>query len=181
MISFVSQPNARTCQSACIAMALGLETNEDVLDIRSALEDLGEPGNPYVMGEYLRSKIGDRYRFELSSSLSQMIGWLNDGEFLITHGWFTGSGHVIALNGVVPDQKTLGIRFKVSDPWTEFHFRSWTYPPNGEFGFQGEYSALGIYAAAIVGESVHDAQEVYNSRVLDLGRSGAWVHRIKAN
>ena len=179
MPSFLTQPDARTCQSTCIAMALD-QTEDDIHDVRSALEAIGEPGDPAVMGEYLRAKLGDRYNFEIAASINDMIGWLKNGEFLITHGWFTDSGHVIGLNGVEPDQKTLGIRFKVYDPWSEFNFTDWAYD-NDSIGFQGAYSAKGIYAAAIVGNSKQDAEMVYSQTGLDINRAGAWIHRIRKN
>ena len=160
-------------------MALCGESHDDVYAVRGELMTMGEPGNPSVMARHLKDRLGSEYNFEISASLSDMINWLNAGEFLITHGWFTGSGHVIALRSVMPDMDTFGVKFEAWDPWSEFDFAEWRYPSEASEGFRGSYSALGIYAAAVVGESV-DARSVYRYGETHLDRKGAWVHRIRA-
>ena len=177
----VSQPDASTCQSACIAMAIG---STDVLGIRAALDGRAATvgsiaGDPNVMAWYLNRKLGDRYIFDDNASMSEMREWLRNGEFLITHGWFTGSGHVIALDGIQIEQ--LAYKFDVSDPWSEFSFGSWSYNnPSVQF-YDGYYSALGIYAACVAGQSVNDAIRIYDggNGTYDSNKKGAWVHRIK--
>lgn len=172
----LSQPNAYTCQSACIAMATG---RTDITNIRLELVDIGEPGDPAVMGAILRKEFGDRYKFDDNACLSEIRDWLKSGEFLITHGWFTGSGHVICLDGVAIDAKTMSYKISVKDPWSEFNFASWTYNNPSVDKYDGNYSAYGLYAACVTGQSVWDAAAVYRRGELDSMRKGAWVHRIK--
>jgi hypothetical protein len=170
-----SQPNSYTCQSTCIAMATGAT---DVSTIRSLLEAQGDPGNPYVMGTELRHRLGVRYVFEENACLNEMREWLKAGEFLITHGWFTGSGHVVGMDGVEVDPKTMSYRLNMRDPWDEFDAASWTYL--GRFNkFDGFYSSRCIYAACVAGQSRGDAAAIYRRGELDSARKGAWVHRIK--
>jgi hypothetical protein len=171
----LSQPDAYTCQSACVCMALGLT---DIAGMRARLCSLGEAGDPYVMGEVLRAQLGDRYEFNDNASLSEIREWLKAGEFLISHGWFTGSGHVIALDGVAIDPTTLSYKISVKDPWGEFSFGSWAYLPGADH-FDGYYSPWGLYAAIVVGHGPGHAAEIYRRGELDSSRKGAWVHRIK--
>jgi hypothetical protein len=171
----LSQPNAYTCQSTCIAMATG---RTDVMAIRAELESIGEPGDPGVMGVLLRKEFGDRYIFDDNASLSEIREWLRNGEFLITHGWFSASGHVIALDGVTIDSKTLGYKISVKDPWSEFNASTWAYDNPSVDRFDGDYSSHCLYAAIVAGQSVYDAAAVYAKRELDSNRKGAWIHRI---
>lgn len=170
----ISQPNAYTCQSACIEMAFG--TN-DVMGTRAKLEAIGEPGDPAVMGKLLRQRFGDRYIFDDNACLSEIRDWLKAGEFLITHGWFTASGHVICLDGVTIDQTTLGYKISVKDPWSEFDAPSWSYNKQVD-RFDGDYSARLLYAAIVAGQSCQDASAIYRSGKMDSMHKGAWVHRI---
>ena len=172
-----SQPNEFTCQSTCVAMALGLT---DIMAVRHQLEAIGDPGNPATMGKYLSAHLSppSTYQFDFNASLSQVQDWLKAGEFLILHNWLTGAGHVIAIDGVETDSSNLSYRFSVRDPWSEFNFASWSY--NGDsVGFHGFYSSYGIYAACVAGQSKIDAAAVYSRGELDSNRGGAWVHRIK--
>jgi len=190
----LTQPDARTCQSTCVAMALGLT---DVMEVRHQLEAIGDPGDPATMGKYLSAHLlppkyqfedgeylkydmspPSRYQFEDNASISQIRDWLKAGEFLIIHGWFTGPGHVIAIDGVEIDSSNLSYKFSVRDPWAEFDFASWSYDIGG-VGFHGFYSSYGIYAACVVGQSKSDAADTYSRGELDASIGGAWVHRIK--
>ncbi len=173
----LSQPDAVTCQSACVAMALGMNRLH-IPQVRRDLVANGPAGSPANMGRFLQSRIGNRYSFELAASVNQMSQWLQAGEFLITHGWFTGSGHVICLDAVELDLQTLGVRFSVKDPWAEFDFRAWRYLPGAEF-YDGFYSSLGIYAACVAGQSTGHAYNLYRSGQFEPARPGAWVHRIR--
>lgn len=174
---FLSQPDAVTCQSACIAMA----TNDpDVLSVRNRLLNSGEAGDPYNMGRVLSDRLGSLYEFDENASLSEICDWLKNGELLITHGWFTRSGHVIVLDGVQIDPTNLSYRLDVRDPWSEFDFRSWSYNNPSVQKFDGFYSSYGIYAACVVGQSASDSARIYRRGELDSQRKGAWVHRIKA-
>ena len=171
------QPDPRTCQSTAIAMALGLT---DIMEVRHELEAIGEPGDPATMGKYITDHLlpPSTYQFEDNASISQIRDWLKSGEFLIIHGWFTESGHVIVLDGVEVDSSNLSYKFSVRDPWAEFDFASWSYDISGA-GFHGFYSSYGIYAACVVGVSKSDADDTYSRKELDANRGGAWVHRIK--
>jgi hypothetical protein len=171
----LSQPNAYTCQSACIAMAIG---RTDIMTIRAELEAIGEPGDPGVMGVLLRKEFGDRYIFDDNASMSEIREWLRDGEFLISHGWFTASGHVIALDGVTIDPSKLSYKISVKDPWSEFSFSAWAYNNPSATQYDGDYSAHGLYASIIAGQSVSDAISIYQRGELDSNRKGAWIHRI---
>ncbi len=172
----LSQPNAYTCQSACIAMATG---RTDIMTIRATLEAIGNPGDPAVMGQLLRKSFGDRYIFDDNASLSEVRDWLKSGCFIIGHFWFTNSGHVICLDGVTIDPETLGYKFSVKDPWSEFDFSKWSYSNPAIDSFDGNYSSYGIYAAGVVGQSSADSFEVYKRRELDSMRKGMWAHVIK--
>jgi hypothetical protein len=171
----LSQPDSATCQSTCVAMAIG---TDQVFDIRSRLVQIGDPGNPYTMGTILHQKLGARYLFEEDASLTQMREWLQAGEFLITHGWFTGSGHVVGMDGVEIDPKTMSYRFNMRDPWDEFDAPSWSYLGRSN-KFDGFYSSRCIYAACVAGQSRGDAAAIYRRGELDSARKGAWVHRVR--
>jgi hypothetical protein len=173
---FLSQPNAYTCQSTAIAMATG---QPDIMGIRAKLESTGDPGDPANMGRLLKAHYGDRYAFDDNACLSEIRDWLKSGEFLITHGWFTGSGHVICLDGVAIDQKTLSYKISVKDPWSEFDGRSWSYNNLTIDKYNGYYSSYLLYAAIVKGQSVWDSASIYRSGELDSMKKGAWIHRLK--
>jgi len=171
----VSQPDELTCQSACIAMAVG---TTDVAKIRRELTQMGVAGDPNVMGVVLRDYLGNRYRYNGKASLEDMKRWLRAGEFLIIHAYFTPSGHVIGLDGLSDAPGTTADRFDVADPWSEFDGPSFSYNnPSVQF-YDGYYSARLIYAAAVVAFSFAEARATYASGALDSNQPGAWVHRI---
>jgi hypothetical protein len=172
----LSQPNSYTCQSTCIAMATG---REDVMAIRHRLEAIGDPGDPATMGVLLKEKFGNRYSFDDNACLSEVRDWLRNGEFLISHGWFTGSGHVICLDGVAIDSAKLSYKISVKDPWSEFNFASWSYDNPNALNYDGYYSSYGLYAAIVAGQSIYDAVGIYRRGELDSMRKGAWIHRIQ--
>ena len=173
----LAQPDPRTCQSTCVAMALNIT---DIMKVRHDLEAIGDPGSPTTMGKYISDHLlpPSTYQFEDNASISQIRDWLKAGEFLIIHGWFTTSGHVIVIDGVEIDPSNLSYKFSVRDPWAEFDFASWSYDISGA-GFHGFYSSYGIYATCVAGQSNSDAAEIYLRGELDANRGGAWVHRIK--
>jgi hypothetical protein len=174
ILDYVAQPNAYTCQSACIAKVLG---SKDVEGIRAALEAIGTPGSPDVMGQYLKSRV-QSYQFLVSGSLADAKNALDRGCVVITHGWFTGSGHVICLVGYEPDPKTLSYRFIVDDPWAEFSFPDAQYVPNSS-GDNVRYSSYGIYAYCIAASSHEQAAQLYAEGKLLSSEKGAWLHIIK--
>ncbi|NJR37746.1 MAG: hypothetical protein HC781_01570 [Leptolyngbyaceae cyanobacterium CSU_1_4] len=168
------QPDSVTCQSACIAMAIG----GDIAAIRAELTSQGAAGDPANMGRVLRRRLGDRYSFNPNTSLFEASDALKNGAFCITHGWFTGAGHVIGLDGVEIDSKRLSYKFNVKDPWTEFDFPSWSYRSQA-IGFDGYYSSYGMYAACVVGQSRNHSAQIYRRKELDSNRRGMWLHVIK--
>jgi len=175
----LSQPDAVTCQSACIGMAVG---DRDIQGIRRKLRSLGDPGSPSVMGSVIRD-YGRPYKFEENASLENVYGWLKAGEFLITHGWFTNSGHVICLDGLqavthgmasfTPARHSISVK----DPWSEFDAANWRYGLKAKF-YDGFYSDRLIYATCVAGGSSVDAKSIYMSNTLDIKRKGMWVHRF---
>ncbi len=174
----ISQPDAVTCQATCIAMALGLPSDQ-VMRIRAELVAIGTAGSPGVMGKVLLKYLPpERYQFDFDASLHDCYEWLKAGEFLITHGWFTGSGHVICLDEVALDMTRMAMRFSVKDPWGEFDFPRWRYLPGATF-FDGFYSAVGIFAACVAGQSPDHAFQQYRAKRINTKQGGMWVHRIK--
>jgi len=171
----ISQPDVSTCQSACIGMATG-DTN--IMKIRNELIMLGEPGDPYVMGSYLRKKKAN-YQFNDNACLNDVREWLKAGEFLITHGWFTRSGHVICLDGLSVDIKTLSYKISVKDPWSEFDAKTWSYPNKALTFYDGYYSSYCIYASCVKSSSSTSAASIYRKGELNSALQGMWVHRIK--
>lgn len=164
----ISQPDEVTCQATCIAMVCPQFT---VAQIRQRLESIGDPGSPLVMGSFLKEQLGNRYAYENNASLSEIRKWLQNGEYLIIHGWFTKSGHVIGLDGV-----TQG-KVSVKDPWSEFNALQFAYTITSKF-YDGYYSDLLIYATCVLGQSYTDARQVYRTLAIDYGLKGAWVHRV---
>lgn len=170
----ISQPDASTCQSACVGMATG---NSDVMGIRQKLLSLGNPGDPNVMAILLREALGDRYKYNGKASIDQMQQYLKDGEFLIIHCFFTPSGHVISLDGL-KDVVGANDYFDAKDPWSEFSSASFTYDnPNVNF-YDGFYSSRLIYSAAVVAFSFQQAIDCYRSGKYDSTLEGAYCHRI---
>jgi hypothetical protein len=174
ILEYVPQPDGYTCQSAVIAKVIG-STKVDI--IRSDLFKLGTPGDPYVMGKYLAKRVAE-YRFLDDASLNDARKALNDGYSLITHGWFTGSGHVISIVGWELDKSKLSYRFICDDPWMEFDFKNWRYLP-GTSGNDVRYSSYGIYAACVASSSLDSARRLYNRGELDSNKPGMWLHLIK--
>jgi hypothetical protein len=169
----VYQPDANTCQSACIAKVLG---TQDVYAIRADLEAMGVSGDPEVMAAYLEPRV-KAYRFTRHGSLADARKALDEGYTIITHGWFTSAGHVITLVGHEADPGG-GFRFLVDDPWGEFHFPSATYD-NQANGDNLPYSSRGIYAYCVGSNSFEEAQVLYDQKALDLTEANAWLHLIK--
>lgn len=171
----LSQPNASTCQAACIAMATG---DPDILDIRRRLVQVGTAGDPAVMSKVIKEYDNVGYSYTANASLDEVYTWLKEGELLITHGWFTNSGHVIILDGLFWDAKSGKYWVNVADPWSEFAAAAWKYPsPNVKF-YDGYYSEGCIYAACVAGQSASDAKRVYQGGRVDRSARGMWVHRI---
>jgi len=168
----LSQPDAVTCQATCIGMAVG---DTDIQGIRRKLQQRGNPGRPTVMASVIRD-YGKPYQLDEDASLQDVYSWLEAGEFLITHGWFTGSGHVICLDGLKVRLDS-GRDLNVKDPWGEFMGNSWAYRPGVKF-YDGFYSDRLIYATCVAGTSSADARAHYAARKVDTARGGMWVHRF---
>ena len=166
----ISQPDSDTCQSTCIYAVTG--GHHSIESIRAALTAIGVAGDPAVMGAYLKEFFGDRYEYTAHASISNIKDWIGLGDVVITHGWFTGVGHVIVIDGC--DDRSL----HVMDPWEEFSAATWSYP-GGVGAFAGTYSDRLIYAACVAGESLDDADALYQEGAIDRAEGNAWVHRIK--
>lgn len=170
----LSQPDSSTCQAACIAMAVG---DKNINSVRGKLVVEGVAGDPAVMARVIRTYKNVNYVYDGNGSLNKVCEWLKNGELLITHGWFTGSGHVIILDGLVQNPATGEYSFDVKDPWSEFDGAAWKYNKSSKF-FDGLYSEYVIYAACVAGASVRDAASLYKSKRLDRKQGGMWVHRF---
>jgi hypothetical protein len=173
----LSQPDENTCQAACVAMAVG---DKDVIGIRNKLlreaRRVGQSaGSPTVMGAVILS-YGRPYKYEGNASLNDVYSWLKAGEFLITHGWFTRSGHIICLDGLRKNENG-SHSLDVKDPWSEFNAPLWKYNLNSKF-FDGFYSDKCIYAACVEGTSSVNSFDIYKKGDVNLGRRGMWVHRF---
>jgi lysozyme len=169
----LSQPDASTCQAACIGMAVG---DRDVAGIRRKLLAKGEAGNPDVMAAVIR-QYGRPYQLDKNASLAKCYEWLKAGEFLITHGWFTDSGHVICLDGLKAVSEPGRYVFDVKDPWSEFNVETWRFDLASKF-FDGFYSDLLIYATCVASTSAGGAQAIYRRGKVDANKGGMWVHRF---
>lgn len=166
----LSQPDSQTCQAACIGMAVG---DRDIRGIRMNLQRLGTAGSPSVMASVIREYSGVNYSYEANATLAQARQWLQTGELLITHGWFTPSGHVLVLDGCTSD------RFDVKDPWSQFNEETFRYDLGSKF-FDGYYSDLLMYATCVAGTSCQDARNLHKRSVqVDYNRKGMWVHRFR--
>jgi predicted chitinase len=172
----LSQPDASTCQAACIGMAVG---DRDVAGIRRKLVARGAAGNPAVMAAVIR-EYGRPYLYEGNATLAKCYEWLKAGEFLITHGWFTGSGHVICLDGLKQQSAAGRYMIDAKDPWSEFNVTTWRYDRGSKF-FDGFYSDLLIYATCVASSSAGAAQSIYRQGRIDANRGGMWVHRFLTN
>lgn len=170
----LSQPDARTCQATCIAMAVG---DRDIVGIRALLSSKGVPGNPETMKQVIET-YNVAYQYESNASLDKCVAWLKAGELLITHGWFTKSGHVIVLDGV-QERPDGSIGFDVKDPWSEFDAPSWSYNKSSKF-FDGYYSDRAIFAACVASHSCVHAASIYKRNPVLGEMSGMWVHRFMA-
>jgi hypothetical protein len=174
-VSNFSQPDGHTCQSACIAMAVN---DANIYGIRRKLEATGLiAGDPSAMARVIKTYTS-KYKFEGNASLNQVYDWLEAGEFLITHGWFTNSGHVICLDGLELDTKTLSHKISVKDPWSEFFAKSWSYSNKNIRFYDGYYSSQCIYASCVAGSSAQNARSIFNRGELNSARQGMWVHRF---
>lgn len=168
------QPNPYTCQSTCIAMAVDYPHIEN---IRQRLEAIGDPGNPHVMADVIR-EFPVNYQLHMNACLDDVKTWLEEGDFLITQGWFTPVGHVICLAGLQIDAENNSYSFQVKDPWSEFNAPIWTYDhPNIDF-YDGYYSSYCIYAACVASTSYADAKSIHDKRELDSSHKNMWVHRF---
>jgi lysozyme len=173
----LEQPDGVTCQSASIAMVLGLKA-ADIPKVRASLRALGDAGAPQVMAEYLKPKLGNRYSLHWDANLHEVIQWLMAGEALITHGFHTEAGHVFVLCGVDPDEKTGSVSFKVVDPYGKFNCSTWDFEPGARF-YHGWVAAEDIYALCVVTGGVSSSRHAYRNSELDINARGMWVHRIK--
>jgi hypothetical protein len=178
ILDFVRQPDSQTCQAAACARLIG---THDVHGVREELLMIARrrgssAGDPYVMGELLAERCR-YYKFNDNASLNDARKALEEGCDLITHGWFTGSGHVIGISAVQPDPSNLSYKFVCEDPWAEFDFPIWAY--SGQGGNDVLYSSYGIYAACVVGQSPSHARAIYDRGELNSATGGMWLHIVR--
>lgn len=184
ILDFVEQPDVNTCQSAAIARVCGttnvMSIRRDLLGFSSRRGSMA--GDPYVMGDYLKDHTQE-YQFIVDASLNDAKQALKNGYNLITHGWFTGSGHVIGLSPFPdgepykPHPYTSSYMFNAEDPWYEFNFPSWSY--SRKSGNNCQYSAYGIYASCVASYSKSQAARIYRRGELNSSTQNMWLHLIK--
>lgn len=170
----LSQPDAVTCQSACIAMVCPELT---IREVRTDLLTNGAAGDPYNMGRILKREHGVSYEFYDDASLSDVREWLKQGDFLIAHGYLTRSGHVIGLDGVAIDTERTSYKISVKDPWSEFNGKTFSYDLQSKF-YDGYYSSYLMFAAFVASNSYDHARQIYREGRLDSSLKNAWIHRI---
>lgn len=171
---FDAQDTEFTCQAACIAMITGGEE----IAIRRALVSMGSAGCPNVMGNYLRPRVKE-YRFKIAASLNDFVSAIDGDYQLITHGYFSRSGHVVKVSGYERDPKTLSYSLIVDDPYEKFDPDIWDYRRNYSSGNDVKYSAHMMYAACVASQSFEDARRIYQRGELDSNRAGAWLHFVR--
>lgn len=190
VLDHVAQPCCNTCQSAAIARMEGIN---DVASVRNKLLDIATrrgsmAGDPAVMAEYCEQRF-DNYEYQSSASLNDMKEVWDSGGHIVTHGFFTGAGHVIGGSGYgwvdgsgkwhlgEPHPETGLFYMKAEDPWDEFDFASGQYLGKGALaGDDAPYSFHGIYAYCVVAWNPYQARDAYKSGRLDSNEKGAWLH-----
>lgn len=174
---YARQPDAVTCQSAAIAKKLGLSSPADIQDVRYSLTQMGQAGDPLVMGRYLAPKVQE-YHWIPDGSLAELRDWVSRGTGYeaIIHGMTTGSGHVWGVSDYA-DGGLGGGRFLCDDPWAEFNFPEHTY--TNHTGDDVVYSALGIYAYCVVAWTENQAIQAYRAGVVDWDRRGMYLHLVR--
>jgi Papain-like cysteine protease AvrRpt2 len=179
-VGIIPQYDSNSCQSACCAAVTG---NTNVRQVRRELEIIANrvssmAGATEVMSEWLKKRLGDRYVFEANASLNDCKKWLENGEVLITHGVWTGSGHVTVLKGFELDEKILSYNFITGDPWGEFDAKNWSYLTYANH-YEGPISARAVFAACVYAQNRSEAAQCYRDGRLDSNLGEMWVHRIK--
>lgn len=193
IVDHVEQPNSLTCQAAAIAKVLGQPSLHQINAIRSNLVAMGRErgtmaGSPSVMGDYLKPRV-EHYAYSGNASINEIAEWVKQGRGfeVITHGFFTMSGHIIGVEDVTYLENGRK-RFRVDDPWYEFDFPNNRY--TNRSGANVQYSDLGIWAYCVKAlHSNNEAKGFYQkgfSRLNDPSQlaeientKGAWVHYIK--
>lgn len=178
MLDYVAQPDRQTCQSACVAQVLGLGSYQDVLKVRRDLEAMGVPGDPFVMGAYLKERVQE-YIYLPDAALKDFDAALSQGYRLITHGCFTESGHVIGVQSIADDASLSGGGgYVVDDPWYEYSFVAGAYDTS-KGGNDVIYSRLGIYSYCVAAWSHAEAAQVYAQGRVFEARKGAYLHLVR--
>ncbi|NJO48936.1 MAG: hypothetical protein HC840_05020 [Leptolyngbyaceae cyanobacterium RM2_2_4] len=168
ILDYVPQPDVVTCQSAAIAKVLG---RTDVMQIRKDLLQMGTPGDPKVMSRYLLLRCA-YYSFTDKGSLSEAVEFLKKpNRAIITHGWFTRSGHVVTLAANHPQG------FIVDDSWGDFDFEAWRYISDD--GNNRTWAFAQVYAAVVASIGFEHAKNIYAARDVDMDYKNAWFHLIE--
>lgn len=173
----LEQPDESTCQSAVIAMLCG-DNESQIYPIRRRLQAMGAAGDPNVMARLLRERLGERYRLVTTANLAEVVGWLQQGYAIGTHGWHTGAGHVVLLDGVDIEPTGLCPRFSVKDPWGEFVGESWSFRAGVRF-YDGEISSLLAYCLFVLNHGVRHSRHAYRSGDFSLSERGMICHLVE--
>ena len=163
--------------------------------IKHALSSTPPYGSPMSMALWATSRVHG-YEFCGDASIEECRQWLEQGDLLIAHGWFTPHRHAIVLDGVSeveagsewmslfrlpgsrPDPPAL--RFTVCDPWSMFDAKAWAYLKSGRL-YDGSYPEDVLYAACAARGGPEEARRLYregevcrHSRRMEVLRFKSW-------
>lgn len=184
---FDYQDTSYTCQSSSIQIVTNGEARE--MQVRARLKQLGNPGDPYIIGQVLREYVGDRYEYNGQASVNQMIDYIKRGASLILQASVTEAGHVFPAVGCddkadqlvkeFPGDELLHDGPKVIDPWTKYNWHKLVYDGTS-MGYEGYYPWYGIYASAVKAYSFFQFQQVWGGKVPEgwKDEGGAYCHII---
>lgn len=148
-----------SCQNTSIAMVLakyGWRGTPDDITARFGRYMGQTPAGLASVFNTLARESGLRVRLRAHTNMSpsKIISLLKEGKPVITHGWFTGSGHVVTLTGFD------GTNFKVNDPagkWVQRYMGGYNSYASGKGVL---YSKNRVYDAILEGGTAW-AHEVY--------------------
>lgn len=108
---------------------------------------------PDALAKIIQS-YGYKDTFKTTASFEDVKGWLIQGNPVVVHGYFTPSGHVVAIIGYTPQG------FIVNDPYGELMYA----PPNSYYNIYASGAGL-LYSYSLI----------YNTSCTD---NQFWVHFI---
>lgn len=134
------------------------------------------------------------YEFCGDASIEECRDWLEKGDLLIVHGWFTPARHAVVLDGVSEEGagrewsslfrlsgsrgEPSALRFTVCDPWAKFDAGSWAYPRRGKL-YDGSYTEDLLYAACAARGGPEEARRLYREGEVCRQSRRIEVHRFK--